>query len=143
MTTNARDEPESWCVAANSFSLEKQHEMAVECLERAIRLKPQFGYAYSLLGHELIILNDLKKAAQAFRQAITCSPNDYRAWYGLGIVCYKDEQLSSARFNLSKAVCINPTNIVVLCQLALVEQALKNPESVGNLSYSSSNDKIY
>lgn len=78
-----RNEPETWCVAANCFSLEKQHETAVECLERAIRLDSRFGYAYSLLGHELIILNQLGRAAQAFRQAIVCSPNDYRYFHRL------------------------------------------------------------
>ncbi|KAI1722318.1 anaphase-promoting complex, cyclosome, subunit 3 domain-containing protein [Ditylenchus destructor] len=129
LTNTARNEPETWCVAANCFSLEKQHETAVECLERAIRLDSRFGYAYSLLGHELIILNQLGRAAQAFRQAIVCSPNDYRAWYGLGLVHFKEEQLSLAKMNLQKAVGINPTNVIVLCQMAVVEQALGNTDA--------------
>jgi anaphase-promoting complex subunit 3 len=58
-------------------------------LERAIRLNHRFGYAYSLLGHELIDMNDLGRAEQAFRKAIVYAPNDYRAWYGLGLVNYK------------------------------------------------------
>uniref|UniRef100_A0A915DYN7 Cell division cycle protein 27 homolog n=1 Tax=Ditylenchus dipsaci TaxID=166011 RepID=A0A915DYN7_9BILA len=123
LTTNSREEPETWCVAGNCFSLEKQHETAVECLERAIRLNSRFGYAYSLLGHELITLNDLNRASQAFMQGIVCSPNDYRAWYGLGLVYYKEEQLSLARIHLTKAVQINSSNVIVLCQLAVVEQA--------------------
>lgn len=112
------------------FSLEKQHETAVECFERAIRLNTKFGYAYSLLGHELIILNDLSRASQAFRRAIICMPNDYRPWYGLGLVHYKEEQLQLAKVNLVKAVQINPTNIIVLCQLSVIEQSLQNNKAV-------------
>jgi anaphase-promoting complex subunit 3 len=68
MMAIARDQPQTWCIVGNCFSLEKQRETAVECLERAIRLDPKFGYAYSLLGHELIEMNDLPRAANAFRQ---------------------------------------------------------------------------
>jgi len=132
MTTQAREAPQSWCIAGNCFSLEKQHEAAVECLERAIRLDPRFGYAYSLLGHELIDLNDLTRASQSFRQAVVYSPNDYRAWYGLGLVHYKEEQLALAKVNLVRALHINPNNIVLLCQLAVIEQSLKNSSAAMN-----------
>lgn len=83
--------------------MEKQHETAIgklfqiymfnnflkECLERSIRLNHRFDYAYSILGHELIVMNDLIRAEQAFRKAIVYAPNDYRAWYGLGLVHFK------------------------------------------------------
>lgn len=78
MSSTARDKPQTWCVVGNCFSLEKKHEQAVEALERAIRLDSSFGYAYSLLGHELIDLNEPAKASQSFRKAIVHSPNDYR-----------------------------------------------------------------
>jgi len=58
-------------------------------LERSIRLNHRFDYAYSILGHELIDMNDLVRAEQAFRKAIVYAPNDYRAWYGLGLVHFK------------------------------------------------------
>lgn len=126
----ARDQPQTWCIVGNCFSLEKQREMAIECLERAIRLDSRFGYAYSLLGHELIDMNDLTKAAQAFRQAILYMPSDYRVLYGLGLVYFKEEQLQLARIHLQRAVKIHPTNTVLLCQLAIIEQAQHMTESV-------------
>lgn len=129
MTEMAREQSQTWCIAGNCFSLEKQHEIAIECLERSIRLNHRFGYAYSLLGHELIDMNDLTRAEQAFRKAIVYSPNDYRAWYGLGLVNFKEEKLHLARVNLQRAVQINPTNTVLLCQLAVIEQALHCNES--------------
>ena len=108
----------------------KQHDTAIECLERAIRINPRFGYAYSLLGHELVEMNDLTRASQAFRQGILYAPHDYRAWYGLGVVDYKSQQLSLARYNIMRAVRINPKNTVLLCQLAVIEQALHNQKEV-------------
>ncbi|KAL3091024.1 hypothetical protein niasHT_023624 [Heterodera trifolii] len=129
MAEIARNQPQTWCIAANCFSVEKQHETAIECLERSIRLDHRFAYAYSLLGHELIDMNDFGRAAQAFRKAVQFSPNDYRAWYGLGLVNFKEEQLQMARMNLLRAVGINPNNNVLLCQLAVIEQALHNTDA--------------
>ncbi|KAL3091123.1 hypothetical protein niasHT_022832 [Heterodera trifolii] len=129
MAEIARNQPQTWCIAANCFSVEKQHETAIECQERSIRLDHRFAYAYSQLGHELIDMNDFGRAAQAFRKAVQFSPNDYRAWYGLGLVNFKEEQLQMARMNLLRAVGINPNNNVLLCQLAVIEQALHNTDA--------------
>lgn len=71
-----------------------------ECLERSIRLDHRFAYAYSLLGHELIDMNDFGRAAQAFRKAVQFSPNDYRAWYGLGLVNFKVNQKKVTNFSI-------------------------------------------
>lgn len=67
LTGNARSFAETWCAAGNCFSVQKQHETAIECFERAVTLKPQFAYAYSLLGHELLDTDQLDKAASSFR----------------------------------------------------------------------------
>lgn len=67
LTERARSSAETWCVAGNCFSVQKQHETAIECLERAILLNHRFSYAYSLLGHELLDTEHLDKAAAAFR----------------------------------------------------------------------------
>ncbi|KAH7699776.1 MAT-1 protein, partial [Aphelenchoides avenae] len=127
LTSMAGDRPESWCVAANSFSLQKPHKgAAVESLQRAIRLNPRFGYAYSLMGQELLEQNEPRQAAESFRKGILYSPNDYRLWYGLGSVDLREEKRVLACVNISKALRINPRNTVLLCQLAIVEHSLGN-----------------
>ena len=98
----------------------------MECLERAVRLNPRFGYAYALMGHELLELNDLRRAAESFRQGILYSHNDYRVWHGLGLVDLREEKLGLARVNISKAVTLNPRNTILLCQLSVIEQSLRN-----------------
>lgn len=57
-------------------------------------------------------------------------PTDYRAWFGLGLLHFKKEQVNLARVHLSRAVAINPYNSVLLCQLSVVEQALHNNDTV-------------
>uniref|UniRef100_A0A1I7WP52 Cell division cycle protein 27 homolog n=1 Tax=Heterorhabditis bacteriophora TaxID=37862 RepID=A0A1I7WP52_HETBA len=133
LTTTARLRPQSWCAAGNCFSLQRQHAQAVECMERAIQLDSHFAYAYTLLGHELIFQEELDKAAKSFRSALSISPNDYRAWHGLGLVHLRKEQMGLAQVNISKAVSINSTNRAMLCQLAQVEQALNRPEKAMKL----------
>ncbi|VDM62991.1 unnamed protein product [Angiostrongylus costaricensis] len=128
LTTDARSRPQTWCVAGNCFSLQRQHARAIECMERAIQLDPYFAYAYTLLGHELIFQEEYDRASIAFRRALEISPKDYRAWHGLGLVHLRKEQMGLAQVNISKAVTINPTNRAILCQLAQIEQALNRPE---------------
>jgi len=44
--------PETWVVLGNSYSLQKEHEVALKFFTRAIQLNPSFAYAYTLCGHE-------------------------------------------------------------------------------------------
>uniref|UniRef100_A0A1I7U4S5 Cell division cycle protein 27 homolog n=1 Tax=Caenorhabditis tropicalis TaxID=1561998 RepID=A0A1I7U4S5_9PELO len=122
LTAESRERPQSWCAAGNCFSLQRQHTQAIECMERAIQLDKRFAYAYTLLGHELIVQDELDKAAGSFRSALLLSPRDYRAWYGLGLVHLKKEQNLIALTNIQKAVNINPTNRAMLCTLSQIEQ---------------------
>lgn len=126
ITEECRMSPEGWCVAGNCFSVQKQHETAIECFERAVTIETHFPYGYTLLGHELLDSDQYDKAAAAFRRALVLCPTDYRAWFGLGLLHFKKEQVNLARVHLNRAVAINPYNSVLLCQLSVVEQALHN-----------------
>ncbi|VDM93275.1 unnamed protein product, partial [Onchocerca ochengi] len=142
ITEECRSCPEGWCVAGNCFSVQKQHDTAIECFERAVTINTRFPYAYTLLGHELLDSDHQSKAAAAFRQdfsfskfwrALLLCPTDYRAWFGLGLLHFKKEQVNLARVHLSRAVAINPFNSVLLCQLSVVEQALHNNDTAMEL----------
>uniref|UniRef100_A0A0R3S025 Cell division cycle protein 27 homolog n=1 Tax=Elaeophora elaphi TaxID=1147741 RepID=A0A0R3S025_9BILA len=145
ITEECRLCPEGWCVAGNCFSVQKQHDTAIECFERAVTINTRFPYAYTLLGHELLDSDHQSKAAAAFRQvslrfiairrALLLCPTDYRAWFGLGLLHFKKEQVNLARVHLSRAVAINPFNSVLLCQLSVVEQALHHNDTVKFLKY--------
>lgn len=45
-------------------------------------MDPNFPYAYTLLGHEYVLTEELDKAITAFRNAIRLDPRHYNAWLG-------------------------------------------------------------
>lgn len=109
---------ETWCVAGNCFSMEKDQETAVKFFQRAIQLNAEFSYAYTLLGHEYVVMEEYEKAIQAFRSALKNQPRHYNAWYGLGLVYSKQEKHSLASHHFLRALSINPQNSVLLCSVA-------------------------
>jgi len=109
---------ETWCVAANCFSLKHEREQTIECLHKAIQLEPKYAYAYSLLGHELVEGNKLDAAQQAFRNAIRLCPRDYRSHFGLGNVYLKKEQMAEARQQYNRALQLHPRSAETQCSLS-------------------------
>jgi anaphase-promoting complex subunit 3 len=71
---------QAWCAAGNCFSLQKEHDTAIRYFQRAVQVDPNFAYAYTLLGHEYVLIDELDKALGAFRNAIRIDPRHYNAW---------------------------------------------------------------
>lgn len=124
-----QDSPETWCVAGNCYSLQKEHESAIKYLERAIKVDPNFAYAYTLLGHELISAERLDQAMTCFRNAVRLDPRHWNAWCGLGCIYYKNELYKNAELYYKKALKIAPSNPVLMCQLAVVQHACKHSDA--------------
>jgi tetratricopeptide (TPR) repeat protein len=112
--------PQAWCAAGNCFSLQKEHENAIKFFQRAAQVNPSFAYAYTLLGHEYITIEELDKALSCFRTAVRIDPRHYNAWYGIGLVFYKQERFQLAEIYYRKAVEINPQSPVLMCHVAVV-----------------------
>ncbi|KHJ91031.1 tetratricopeptide repeat protein [Oesophagostomum dentatum] len=130
LSIEARTRPQTWCVAGNCFSLQRQHAKAVDCMERAIQLDSYFAYAYTLLGHELIFQEEYDRAANAFRRALEISPKDYRAWHGLGLVHLRKEQMG-----LAQALALDPDDVACRYNRArLLFDTKKNEECVKELN---------
>lgn len=117
--------PETWCVAGNCFSLQKEHEISIKFLKRAIQVDPDFSYAYTLLGHELVSADELDNAMACFRNATRIEPRHYNAWYGIGMIFYKQEKYLHAYNNYKRALDISPFNPVLMCHLAIVCHHMK------------------
>lgn len=129
LTEFDQNAPETWCVAGNCYSLQKEHESAIKYLEKAIKVDPYFAYAYTLLGHELISAERLDQAMTYFRNAVRLDPRHWNAWVGLGCIYYKNELYTNAELYYMKALKIAPTNPVLMCQLAVVQHACKRSEA--------------
>lgn len=119
-----RQRPQSWCVAGNSFSLQKEHEQAIRCFRRVMQMKPSFTYAFTLAAHEYSSMEKLDQAVQLYEQAIALDPRHYNAWWGLGNVYLRQEQSQNAKFHFTKAIAINRGNPVLRTSLGMALQSL-------------------
>lgn len=120
--------PITWCVLGNCFSLQKEHETAIKFFERAVQVGPDFAYAYTLLGHELIITEELDKAMSCFRTAILKDPRHYNAWYGIASIYSKQERYSLAEFHFKRALEINPKCSVIMVHIGVMQFHLNKTE---------------
>ncbi|KAK4337355.1 hypothetical protein RND71_044153 [Anisodus tanguticus] len=122
-----KNSPQTWCVAGNCFSLQKEHETAIKFLQRAIQLDVDFAYAYTLLGHEFVLTEEMDNAMACFRNAIRIDNRHYNAFYGIGMIFYKQEKFKMAEIHYRKALNIS-LNPVLLCHLAVVQHSLKKSD---------------
>lgn len=124
-----KNAPQTWCVAGNCFSLQKEHETAIKFLQRAIQVDPDFAYAYTLLGHELVSTEEMDHAMACFRNAIRIDARHYNAWYGIGMIYYKQEKYQLAELHYRKALQISSCSPILLCHIGVVQHALKKSDS--------------
>uniref|UniRef100_A0A3Q3BHS8 Cell division cycle protein 27 homolog n=1 Tax=Kryptolebias marmoratus TaxID=37003 RepID=A0A3Q3BHS8_KRYMA len=64
-----------------------------------------------------------------FRNAIRVNNRHYNAWYGLGMIYYKQEKFNLAEIHFKKALSINPQSSVLLCHIGVVQHALKKSDA--------------
>ena len=105
--------PEPWITLGNLFSLRKNSDEAINMFNRAANLDKNCSYALTLAGHESLSIDMLKDASSLFRQSISRNPFEWSAWYGLGSVCFKQNDFCSAEYYTKKAIEINPMSSVL------------------------------
>uniref|UniRef100_A0A672SKJ4 Cell division cycle protein 27 homolog n=1 Tax=Sinocyclocheilus grahami TaxID=75366 RepID=A0A672SKJ4_SINGR len=134
LTDMDKNSPEPWCVAGNCFSLQREHDIAIKFFTRAIQVDPSFAYAYTLLGHELVLTEELEKALGCFRNAIRLNKRHYNACFNydnhLSFLQLKgsQEKFNLAEIHFKKALSINPQSSVLLCHIGVVQHALKKSD---------------
>lgn len=123
-----KESPITWCVAGNCFSAHKEHETAIKFFQRAIQVDSDFAYCYTLLGHELVLTEELEKALSCFRTAILKNPRHYNAWFGIGTIYSKQERYQLAEIHYTKALQINPKNSVLMVHIGMMQFFLNRIE---------------
>ncbi|GAA5933128.1 anaphase promoting complex subunit CDC27 [Sporobolomyces koalae] len=107
--------PASWIATGNTFSLNSDHASALKCFKRAVQLDVNCVYAYTLAGHECVMLEEWERATSFFREAIRRDSIHYNAWFGLGNVYMKTGKHTLADYHFRRAVEINPSNATLVC----------------------------
>lgn len=120
--------PITWCVSGNCFSLHKEHDTAIKFFERAVQVDPDYAYSYTLLGHELVITEELDKAMSCFRTAILKDARHYNAWFGIGTIFSKQERYNLAEVHYRHALRINPKNSVIMVHIGAMQFQLKKAD---------------
>uniref|UniRef100_A0A0L8I4K7 Cell division cycle protein 27 homolog n=1 Tax=Octopus bimaculoides TaxID=37653 RepID=A0A0L8I4K7_OCTBM len=108
----------------NKNAPEKEHDTAIKFFQRAIQVDPNFAYAYTLLGHEYVFTEEFEKGLSSFRNSIRVDSRHYNAWYGVGMIYYKQEKFQLAELHFNKALMINPKSPALLCHVGVVSVAL-------------------
>ena len=71
---------QTWIATGNCFSLQKEHDVAIKFFRRAIQVDPDYAYAYTLLAHEYVFIEELDKALACFRNGLRVDSRHYNAW---------------------------------------------------------------
>lgn len=118
---------ETCCVIGNFYSLRSEHQKAVQSFQRALRLRPSFLSAWTLMGHEYMELKNINAAMRCYRQAIEVNRLDYRAWYGLGQAYEILKMPQFSQYHYKKAQALRPNDSRMLIALGEANEKVNKP----------------
>ena len=101
---------------------------AIDCIERAIALEPQWPAFYHNLGNACWSVSQLTKAEGALLRALQMTPDSMNALATLGKVFYAQGRVSEsmAAFDRVLALCPNPagSRAAAYAELAMTDEAI-------------------
>lgn len=114
--------PNVWGVKGHLYFLSGNHAEAKACYERTISFvvdASEMHFIFLRLGQIYLEEKEYEKAKKTYLQVCKRSPSCL-TWLGLGIACYKLDELTEAEDALSEANALNNYNAEVWAYLALV-----------------------
>ncbi|XP_049645218.1 cilia- and flagella-associated protein 70 [Suncus etruscus] len=114
--------PNVWGIKGHLYFLRGNQAEAKACYERTISFvvdASDMHFIFLRLGHIYLEEKEFEKAKRTYMQACKRSPSCL-TWLGLGIACYRLEELTEAEDALSEANALNNYNAEVWAYLALV-----------------------
>nr|XP_036854798.1 cilia- and flagella-associated protein 70 [Manis javanica] len=114
--------PNVWGVKGHLYFLSGNHAEAKACYERTISFvvdASEMHFIFLRLGQIYLEEKEYDKAKKTYLQVCKRSPSCL-TWLGLGIACYRLEELTEAEDALSEANALNNYNAEVWAYLALV-----------------------
>lgn len=131
---------ETWIVLANTYSLNQDHETALQFLARALKIDPDNAYAFCLSGHEHACKENFEQAGNCYKNAINIDPRNVRAYWGLGNLSLKMEKFDTAIDYFMKALKINGKCFTFYTQIGIAFLNKNNLELA--LSYMKRGEEI-
>ncbi|KAI8588849.1 hypothetical protein BDZ88DRAFT_452805 [Geranomyces variabilis] len=127
MEAQDRLAPQTWCIVGNLYSVQQEHDLAINAFSRAIQVDPYYHYAHTLIAFEYKMQDECEKAVEYFQRAIRIDPRPYNAWFGLGEVYFKQENFGNCLFMLEKAVQINHMHPIIQFHYGSILQKMDRP----------------
>jgi tetratricopeptide (TPR) repeat protein len=106
---------------ANEAMAEQNWKKALEHLNKALAISPQYATAYNNLGVLYAKTNDLPHEEEALKKAIAVDDHFAAAFVNYGKLCLQQKNFPQAETLLQKAVSVEPGNAESLMLLADAE----------------------
>jgi Tfp pilus assembly protein PilF len=106
---------------ANELMSKQQWQKAVDRLEKALALYPNYPQAYNNLGVAYARLGDSDKEREALEKAITANDHFAPALVNLGQMEMQQHQFAAAEHDFEKAISVGPADVRTLVLLAQAE----------------------
>lgn len=117
--------------AGLKFAGEGKTEAAIENMQKAIKIFPDYFDAHLQLGNTFLKIDQLQEAIAELDKARLINPNDERAYQSFGLLLMKQRNFAVAVAVFAEAARLNPANAMnaVMRATALIHQAAVTDES--------------
>ena len=100
--------------------------------QTSLRINPEFGSAYAILGVIKLRSGDISSAIENLEKSVTYNPTSRSAWYNLGSTYRRVKQYEKAENALEKAIALDPAYAKSYTTLGQVEMALNKLDRAEN-----------
>ena len=90
------------------YYVKKNYNKALEALDESIKIDPNKGTTWALLGHVYREMGENKRAIKLYKKAIEIEPNNPRYRKDLGLTYYKTKDYKNAIITFKSALDKNP-----------------------------------
>jgi len=131
----ASSEAQEALAKGQQLLLEKHNAKgSIEPFKKALKLDPQFGPTYILLGTAYMQTNEWKEAQSAFEQGTKVDPANSAAFLGLGASLNEQREYAQARTPLRHSLELKPDSAEAHYELARCYWALNDwPDAEGHV----------
>ena len=107
----------------------KDFSLALDFINKAIKINPNFAEAYNEQGNALNELKQLKLSIKSYDQAIKLNPKYTDAYYNKGLALHELKRIELAIENYDQAIKINPNHVYSHNNKGYALQKLKKIEA--------------
>ncbi|WP_309738143.1 MULTISPECIES: tetratricopeptide repeat protein [unclassified Chamaesiphon] len=119
--------PENRAIQAGKNLVKKtQYPAAIECFDRAIKIRPDGAEAWRQKGYCLSQMDVFDQAISCYQKVIEIDESNESAYLGLGLNFYSLGKYESAIFYLEKLIKLDPQHSDAYYYLGLSHQRLQN-----------------